>query len=261
MPRGIINTAGGKGLGKQLAPRATRGRESGQVDTIWRGTGPVSITATGGDVIGEYVSGGITYKYHQFNNSGTFTVSDASSDFGSTVDLLVVAGGGRGATYNYDGGKGGAGGYRNFTGVSVTAQGYTITVGGNGGNSSALTYSSSAGGIGGSIYGNGGSGGSGGGGGNTNGCQGGGNGGAGNIGGYTPVEGYAGGTNTCGSGMNGGGSAGTNGAGTSNSITGTAVTYAQGGGTGQAQTANTGNGGETTANGQSGVVVLRYRIA
>jgi len=258
VPRFDVNRAGQQ-VGGTARPRSRRSG-SGQVDTLWRSS-PVFITATGGDVVGEYNSGGITYKYHQFNNSGTFTVSDVSSDFGSTVEAMVVAGGGRGATFGYDGGKGGAGGYRTFTGVTVTAQGYTVTIGGSGGNSSALSYSSSAGGIGGSIYGNGGSGGSGGGGGNTNGCQGGGVGGAGNVGGYSPVEGYAGGTNTCGAGMNGGGSAGTNGTGTSNSITGTAVTYAQGGGTGAPGNANTGHGGEVTANGQSGIVVIRYRIA
>ena len=55
----------------------------------------------------ETVSGG--YKIHTFTSSGTFTVSSGLS----TVEYLVIAGGGSGGVYNGSRpGGGGAGGYR-----------------------------------------------------------------------------------------------------------------------------------------------------
>ena len=115
------------------------------------------------------------------------------------------------------------------------------------------------------------------------------NGGAGNAGSYSPVEGYAGGANavntTSASGGGGGGSSSvgqtaqsggpaSGGSGTSNSITGTAVTYAaggvgetDGGNSGTAGGANTGDGGGGGGNpntgnaGGSGIVVLKYTPA
>ena len=99
-------------------------------------------------------------------------------------------------------------------------------------------------------------GGSGGGGGGYNAS--GGTGGAGNAGGYTPVEGYIGGAASNSEGGGGGGSSGagqqyaTIGPGTSNSITGSAVTYAAGG-LGVADSGS-GNipGGDNTGDGGSG---------
>ena len=124
--------------------------------------------ATGGDSI--VTSGG--YTYHVFRSSGTFTPSVSLS-----ADVLVVAGGG-GANGNFGGG-GGAGGLLGFTSQSLSATGYTVTVGagGNGSVSSATNGSDSqfgaltlvkGGGYGGhggpgSVGGNGGSGGGGGG--------------------------------------------------------------------------------------------------
>ena len=114
---------------------------------------PIGITATGGTIT---TSG--DYKYHAFTSSGTFTVSDTGNQ-GGTVDFLLVAGGGGGGFHR--GGGGGAGGYRAFTSQSVSATGYSITigaggnggtssgVGSNGGNSSALGYTNVGGGYGG----------------------------------------------------------------------------------------------------------------
>ena len=101
------------------------------------------VTATGGT---ETTSG--DYKIHTFTGPGTFTVSCAGNSAGSsTVDYLVVAGGGNGGG---DGaGGGGAGGYRESSGTAsgsytvsplgsgvaalpVSVQGYPIAVGGGG---------------------------------------------------------------------------------------------------------------------------------
>ncbi len=214
----------------------------------------------------------------------------------TSVDYLVVAGGGEGG---YDaGGGGGAGGYRTGT-LSVTpGSSYTVTVGAggtstqsgsskfgaDGANSVFSSITSTGGGGAGStstsISGR--TGGSGGGGGGYNAS--GGSGGAGNAGGYSPVEGYVGGAGASGATAAGGGGGGSSGAGaaggsptnaggagTSNSITGSAVTYAAGGtgnsdssGSNTSGAANTGNGGNGGAGtpqggaGGSGIVVVRY---
>ena len=146
-------------------------------------TGVVSkefVTATGGTIT---TSG--DFKIHTFTGPGTFCVSAAGNSAGSnSVDYLVVAGGGGGGGSNNPGGGaggGGAGGYRESPGsvsgcytvsprgaspaaaITVTAQGYPITVGGGGpgaptstgnagnGNPSVFsTITSTAGGFGGS---------------------------------------------------------------------------------------------------------------
>jgi hypothetical protein len=208
------------------------------------GTTPVIAPfASGGDII----QNDGTYWIHTFLSSGTFTPAKAL-----TCDALVIAGGGGG---NNGRAGGGAGGYRTVTGLSTTAQAYTITVGagGAGGAQSAGTYfsgvkgsnsvfstiTSTGGGnaFGGSAVGN--TGGSG------SGAQGANAGGAGNEGGYSPVEGYAGGAGSSSSSQFGGGGGGgasavgtagsgsgggAGGAGASSSITGSAVTRGGGGG-------------------------------
>tara|TARA_Y100000004_G_scaffold46466_1_gene51000 strand:+ start:38 stop:1429 length:1392 start_codon:yes stop_codon:yes gene_type:complete len=180
------------------------------------------VTATGGTVT---TCG--NFKIHTFTGPGTFCVSCAGNPLGSsTVDYLVVAGGGGGA---YDrGGGGGAGGYRESPGAAsgcysvsplgaapaaalpVTAQGYPITVGGGGagqtgpgpsndGNNSVFSTITSAGGGGGT--GNfspgatipGGPGGSGGGAGSSSVPGSGGNGGTGNTPPVSPPQGNNGG--------------------------------------------------------------------
>ena len=100
------------------------------------------ITATGGTIT---TSG--DYKIHTFNSDATFTVCTAGAGgvLQTNVSYTVVAGGGGGG--GRYGGGGGAGGFREAkvtgdpytaspldagTGITVTAQGYPITVGGGG---------------------------------------------------------------------------------------------------------------------------------
>lgn len=94
-------------------------------------TPTVAPKASGGDII---VNDG-TYWYHAFLSSGTFT-----PQVGLTANYLVIAGGGGGGRCN-DGGYaagsgGGAGGYKYASSQSLSATGYTVTIGagGNGGN-------------------------------------------------------------------------------------------------------------------------------
>ena len=167
--------------------------------------------ATGGAIYADD-----TYYYHVFGSTGTFTPLSSLS-----ADVLVVAGGG-GAGANGSGG-GGAGGLRLLASQSLTATGYTCTVGGggaavflttgaSGGNSSFSSISATGGGGGGGA-GNGSAnaganGGSGGGSHRT------GTAGTGNAGSYSPAEGTNGATGASGGGSNGGGGGGAGGAGT-----------------------------------------------
>ena len=145
---------------------------------------PTFITATGGTITTVCTN----YKVHTFNSPGTFTVCSVGNPAGSdTVSYMVVAGGA--GTSNASrcqwAGGGGAGGFREgkassdsytasplvTTGLSVTATGFPITVGGGGGansngsNSSFSTITSAGGGTGGAYVAIGTNGGSGGGGG------------------------------------------------------------------------------------------------
>jgi hypothetical protein len=243
--------------------------------------------ASGGDII----TNDGTYWIHQFLNSGTFIPSQTLS-----CDYLVVAGGGGGGggvDSSLAAGGGGAGGYRTSSGLSATVQAYTVTVGaggtagtataigGNGANSVFSTITSTGGGGGGSRFGSvgeprdGAAGGSGGGGrGNLTSDPGvlASVGGAGNSGSFSPVEGFAGGAGGGVSRTGGGGGGaseagntdgdGYGGDGTSNSISGSSVTYAGGGGGGQGSTGSQGlagdggggAGGATNSNGTAGTV-------
>jgi hypothetical protein len=111
--------------------------------------GNAFIVATGGTITtcGDY-------KIHTFTGPGTFTVTNAGTPAGSTtVDYLVVAGGGSGGSRSGSGstfaGGGGAGGYRFSNGTAsgcysagpaplgasalpVTATAYPITIGAGG---------------------------------------------------------------------------------------------------------------------------------
>jgi hypothetical protein len=177
--------------------------------------------ATGG-----YITSDDTYFYHVFNATGTFTPKQSL-----TAECLVIAGGGGGG-YNAGGG-GGAGGLRLLSSQSfVNATAYTATVGGpgsggNGGSGTAgvassisgtgfTTISASGGGQGQQQnVGNGASGGSGGGTAKNNGTP-----YSGNTGGYSPVEGYAGGTGGSSGAAGGGGAGGVGGNGATNGGTG-----------------------------------------
>lgn len=143
---------------------------------IHKGTAIGATAKASGGTITYGVDG---YTYHTFTGSGTFTPSQSI-----TADVLIVAGGGGGG--GQVGGGGGAGGVVALTSQSLTAQGYSVTVGSggagggypylststrgsNGENSSfASTSATGGGGAGGYFatgyaYGNGSSGGSGGG--------------------------------------------------------------------------------------------------
>ena len=217
------------------------------------------ISATGGTVT---CSGNC--KIHTFTGPGTFCVAGVSATCANRnkVGYLVIAGGGGGGFSN--GGGGGAGGYREgrcntvtpYTAsplvapsITVTAQNYTVTVGGGGpyggpaapkgcqgSPSSALGITSTGGGGGGASPGDGTDGGSGGGGGNSH------NGGSGNNPPVSPSQGHPGGNSSPSpsyGAAGGGGAAATGGAvpgpgsggnGEPTHISGSSVTYAGGGG-------------------------------
>jgi len=266
------------------------------------------ITATGGTTTtcGDF-------KIHTFTGPGTFCVSGlATVPTYNVVDYLVVAGGG-GAGLGWGGG-GGAGGCREAkgstvnsphtasplaatTGITVTATGYPVTVGGSGaqgvqGSSSIFsTITSAGGGAGGGNCGSGSPGGSGGGASRTS------SGGSGNTPPTNPPQGQPGGGGTPQSGNGGGGATqagisnttagGGAGAGTGINPSPTVgtpgptpgVRYFSGGGRGCAPAggcggvgggsppiggytpiANTGGGGQGDANNaQSGIVIIRYK--
>ena len=253
--------------------------------SAWQQLTYVPFSATGGTIT---TSG--SYKIHTFTASGTFTVSGPPG----TVEYLVIGGGGGGG--NDLTGGGGAGAYKTANGLAVTAQAYTITIGGGGAAGATSTASGSQGvssvfstitsiGGGGGGYNTGEDGGSGGG--TVNGTAGSGSGGT--IGNNGSI-----GTGGLGGGGGGAGTAGTTtvgGAGTASSITGSSVTRAGGaggggsssnaGGTGGggagaysgvssvAGTANTGSGGgggsqyggyQAGAAGGSGIVIIRYTV-
>ena len=67
------------------------------LDAVSAAPAAAGHTATGG-VISDYTSGSDVFRAHVFTSSGTFTVTELSSDFAATVDYLVVAGGGGGGS-------------------------------------------------------------------------------------------------------------------------------------------------------------------
>ena len=206
---------------------------------------------------GTYTEDSIDYKYITFPASGELVVDQAG-----LADILVIAGGGHSygnfaTTYRF---CGGAGGLIYSTNKYLEVGTHTVTVGAGGATGTSGANSvfldlyaigggksrASAGPISG-IDGGSGSGASG-----TT-PVGVGIPGQGNDGGYVASGVAAGG------GAGGDGSGATAGPGLSNSITGAAVTYATGGAVATANTANTGNGGGGTANGNSGVMIIRVR--
>lgn len=96
---------------------------------------PTYISASGGT---ETTVG--NFKFHAFTSSGTFTVSSLgnSDGGGSTIEYLVVGGGGSGGTGSYgvgaqsNGAGGGSGGTVHNSSFTVSAQDYTITIGAGG---------------------------------------------------------------------------------------------------------------------------------
>ena len=257
----------------------------------WQVAGQTSLVAVGEDTV-EFVDGNnivITtnananpqqIEFSLDNNvtlSGNLTAGnahvigvatvDGDTDFNppTSVEYLVVAGGGAGG-YAYGGG-GGAGGYRTAAGLAISATTYTVTVGAggaaattytpnNGSDSTFFTITSTGGGSGAPNFTTGNSGGSGGGAQYTGSYAP----GSGNTPSTSPSQGNNGGIgDTTNSNFGGGGGGagaagyagnhgtfpGQGGAGLSSSISGTSTYYAGGGG---GWTRNTG----TTLGGQGG---------
>jgi hypothetical protein len=143
---GVCATAGLSTQGQSVTlvyVDATRGWKNTMDSTSNVTATPNYIIATGGTITccGDY-------KIHTFTADGCFAVTNAGTPAGSTtVDYLVVAGGGAGGVNI--GGGGGAGGYResynpctsgsysasplaNPTSLPVSVQAYPVTVGGGG---------------------------------------------------------------------------------------------------------------------------------
>jgi len=151
----ISNTNSGITLVYVDGTQGWKGTETSSLSDI--ALQPEYIVATGGTVTccGDY-------KIHTFTGPGTFTVCSVGNPAGSTtVDYLVVAGGGAGANakdgLNGRAGGGGAGGYRESSGsasgcysvsplgacvsaLPVTASPYPITVGGGGASSATDNF-------------------------------------------------------------------------------------------------------------------------
>lgn len=218
----------------------------------------IAASSVGAKATGGIISSDSQYYYHTFLASGTFTPTQSLS-----CDYLVVAGGGGGGgtvSSSPAGGGGGAGGFLTSIGgsaLSLSATGYTVTIGAGGaggttsgtagsvGSNSVFSSITSTGGGGGAGYGS-----------NTPGVGGSGGGAAWKTSGTAPGgaaspsgQGNAGGAaQTAGNyqGGAGGGGAGavgtsntaannngtTGGAGLASSINGTSITYAGGGGGG-----------------------------
>jgi len=258
---------------------------------------PGALAAACSPTESSYSSSGSTYNVLSFTAAGTcqWTVPSGVS----TVEYLIVAGGGSGgdAGGNEGGGGGGAGGVATNVGstpLSITpasSQSIVVGAGGqnnnNGENSSAFGEAVSGGGRGGYSVGDestyvGGDGGSGGGGHGWGDPRDGGSGvpGEGNDGGQGPhLSGGGGGGGAAGDGSNGSDDeGGAGGDGLSSSITGSSVTYAEGGDGGGEENGDSpssyGSGGGGAkfdkvapteqrygTPGRDGVVILRYSLA
>ena len=91
----------------------------------------IPLSASGGNLANALAPGN-GYKYHTFGTPGTFVVTGTG-----VVEVLVVAGGGSGASTNIAGGAG-AGGVVHATNYTVTPGTHPVSVGG-GGNSPAMS--------------------------------------------------------------------------------------------------------------------------
>jgi len=135
---------------------ATKGWQAIQ-DSTSNVTGtPLFICATGGTITTVCTN----FKVHTFTSSGTFTINSAPSAPNNNVSYMVVAGGAGGG--RSAGGGGGAGGFRegqtpaapytgsplkNSSGLPVSVQAYTITVGAGGAGSTANPVRGANGGV------------------------------------------------------------------------------------------------------------------
>jgi hypothetical protein len=235
-----------------------------------------AFTVATGGTVSTFDRFGRTYKVHTFTTVGNSTFAVESAASSANLEYLIVAGGGSGGA-NLGGGGGAGGVLTNVggTGLAITAQNYTITVGAggasvsggqdgavpnNGGNSSAFGLTAIGGGGGGGGFPG------------RAAVTGGSGGGAGGYVGASGAAGTAGQGNAGGLGENanqyragGGGGAGGAGGNLNNSsgrggfggpgivsnITGASVTYAGGGG-GGSYVSNSGGGIGGTGGGGGG---------
>jgi hypothetical protein len=254
-----------------------------------RSPGQFSPSSMGGNVT---TSGG--YKIHTFTSTGS-SIFNFITGFPTSVDFLIVAGGGGALTNGSFQGGAGAGGYI-FTQSTVSIGAYSVVVGEgglasspnntNGGNSSLFGQTAIGGGRAPNENTAGFTGGSGSGGGGQDGSRSGGSGtqnqgNAGGIGGGEAGQPTNGGGGGGGAGAPGGNrpglGGGVGGNGLSNSISGSSVTYAggAGGGTfppgavtgantgahGAGSGTNRGGGGQPLSNnGDAGIVIIRYLL-
>ncbi len=189
----------------------------------------VGAKATGGAIYADD-----TYYYHVFGSTGTFTPTQSIS-----ADVLVVAGGGGGGVDN--GGAGGAGGLSYQSARSLTATGYSITIGAGGAaGTSAGTKRGSSGSN--SVF-------------DTITSNGGGGGGEGTVAGVTGGSGGAGGYGASGGAANQGNTGGATGFGFAGGASSGSSPYACGGGGGAGAIGATGSG--TTA-GVGGIGASAY---
>lgn len=189
----------------------------------------VGAKATGGTIYSDS-----QYYYHVFGASGTFTPTQSL-----TADVLVVAGGGGGGVD--DGGGGGAGGLSYQSARSLTATGYSITIGAGGAaGTSGGTKRGSSGSN--SVF-------------DTITSNGGGGGGEGTVAGVTGGSGGAGGYGASGGAANQGNTGGATGYGFAGGASSGSSPYACGGGGGAGAVGATGSG--TTA-GVGGVGASAY---
>ena len=79
--------------------------------------------------------GGVTYNYHTFTSSDTFTVASGTS----TVDMIIVGGGGAGGQY---GGGGGAGAVLHTQNLILASGSYDVVIGAGGSPSNVNTAAS-----------------------------------------------------------------------------------------------------------------------
>jgi hypothetical protein len=133
-----VTTAGSLVLTPGSAPATTEGAmyydNTAKVMKIYNGTSWVQLVNSSlGGVVTTYTVSATTYMVHTFKTSGTFFPSISVN-----VDYLVVGGGGGGG--GWAGGGGGAGGFLTGTGLAVTPQSYTVSVGGGGQGSTPNIY-------------------------------------------------------------------------------------------------------------------------
>ena len=102
---------------------------------VWTNVGNGSTNVEPFSATGGTITTVGSYKVHTFTSSGTFTPNSSASN----IDIMLVAGGAAGGSNL--GGGGGAGGVLVSTSQSVTAQGYTITIGAGGTTSQGANQS------------------------------------------------------------------------------------------------------------------------